>query len=145
MTRHEWTRKIMNNLEKLNPPIHENFFNVIYKWWYFGNSFTQNYTRDSAMPLQYMSTVLRLSQEGLSAFKLSGEKFYEHPLSNIKKLDGGTIIGLGRIPSPYFISLNSKREMTTIYILEPEISMLMKMLDNDLFQLAQQFFRNESY
>lgn len=111
LTKFEWTEKVYREYFRihgieLNPG--EDKF-----WWY---------------RISTSNKYMRLSEKGFERFKSVKIVFYEFTIPLEIILTPIILIGLSRMPSPYYFYFNSSK--STLYIAEEQIALLFSLQDN---------------
>jgi hypothetical protein len=83
---------------------------------------------------------MHLSSDGFFRFNQVKIEFHKFVIDYSTTWNGLIILGLARMPSPYYCDHYPKNH-SELYIVEQEYAVLLKMLDSDLETFAKEFLK----
>jgi hypothetical protein len=116
---------------------------------FFENTDVKEFTDKDMKVMWWVSPVntvsgMRLTEMGYNWFTKAGIVFHKYECS-VPAWNGALLLGLSRMPCPYFIESSSKLgnfdEHFTFCIPDEEYAMMLMFLNNDLIQFAKGFLR----
>ena len=127
MTRLEWTQKILDLLKE-KKKVHKNFLpeHITERTWLW------------QYPNQKEN--MRLALHGYRTFTRAGIEFFDFDFDTTH-LTGNTILGLSRMPCPFYLEVSKNRSSETgeLSIADPEYAILLKFVDSDIRAFARTF------
>ena len=82
---------------------------------------------------------MELTQLGFERFKNAGVEFRKY-ICPISSWNGNLVLGLSRIPTPFYMSMEDRKEYH-FYINDDEYEMMLILLDKDLESFCQHFLK----
>lgn len=86
----------------------------------------------------------RLTDEGWHYFQKAQIPFHHFKVQMEGGLTTGTVLGLSRLPCPYYLDKPASKTDAQLYICNDEFAMYMYMLDNNIIDFAKTFIRRET-
>jgi len=122
LTKLQWEVKIYQDyrdIYKMELPILDNL-----SWWIKGKG-------------------MHLTADGFFRFNQVKIEFYKFEIDYNTIWSGSIVLGLAKMPCPYYCDHNKNQKSSLLYIVEQQYAVLLKMLDLDLNTFTKEFIKNE--